>query len=118
MHKNILKIYAGIGIAALAYLILYLITGHGISCFYLTRYGYECPGCGLSRMLLSLARLDFSAAFAFNPVGFVALFLWNGVAALCWWGKVKLVQKPITLYILLTLTMAAFLIQGFLRNVS
>lgn len=118
MRKAILKIYAGIAIAVVAYLLFYLITGHGIPCFYYSRYGYQCPGCGLSRMLFSLVRLDIPTAFQYNPVGFTALFLWNAVAALCFWGKPAFLQKPRTAYILLGVTVGAFLIQGFLRNVS
>ena len=118
MRKAILKIYAGLAIAAAAYLLFFLITGSGIPCFYYSRYGYQCPGCGLSRMLLSLATLNIPAAFAFNPVGFVALLVWNAVAGLCFWGKPQWVQHPRTIYILLSLTVAAFLIQGFVRNLS
>ena len=118
MRKKILLIYAGLAVAAGAYLLLYLITGSGIPCFYLSQYGYTCPGCGLSRMLFSLLKLDFPAAFAYNPVGFTALFLWNGIAALCFWKKLPFLTKPRTLYILLACTVAAFLIQGFIRNAS
>ena len=118
MRKNILKIYGGLLIAVLAYFVYYLITGSGIPCFYLSNYGYECPGCGLSRMLFSLFRADFSAAFAYNPVGFVSVFLWNAVAMLCFWGKVAFVKKPVFLYTLLALNLAAFLILGFLRNIT
>ena len=118
MRKKILLIYTGLAVAALLYLLLYLITGSGIPCFYLTRYGYTCPGCGLSRMLFSILKLDFSAAFLYNPVGFMAFFLWNGIAAIAFCDKVPSLTKPRTLYILLALTVAAFLIQGFIRNAS
>ena len=36
---------------------------------YLT--GVPCPGCGLSRALAALLRLDFRAAFRFHPMIFV-----------------------------------------------
>ncbi len=118
MRKNILKIYGGLLIAALAYLVYFWITGNGIPCFYLSNYGYQCPGCGLSRMVFSILRLDIPAAFSYNPVGFVALLVWNGVAVLCYWGKVELVKKPAFLYTLLALTVTAFLILGFIRNIT
>ena len=117
MRKKILIIYAWLLAVLVGYLVLYLITGTGIPCFYYSLYGYTCPGCGLSRMFLSLLRLDFAAAFAYNPVGFVAVFLWNAVAALCFWGKVPFVQRPAFLYTLLGINIGAFLIQCFVRNI-
>lgn len=117
MRKQIIKIYTGLLIALAAYAVLYLITGTGIPCYYYSRFGRPCPGCGLSRMFLALFRLDFAAAFGYNPVGFVAVFLWNAVAALCFWGKVPFVQRPAFLYTLLGITMGAFLVLGFVRNI-
>lgn len=118
MRKRILKIYVYLALIAAAYGIWYRVTGLGLPCYYLTVHGYECPGCGLSRMVFSVMQLQFGRAFQYNPVGFVAFFGWNSVAALCWWGKVTLVKKPAFLYSLLTATTAAFLIQGFLRNLG
>lgn len=34
-----------------------------------TIFGIYCPGCGVSRMLYSLAHLDFSAAVHYNALG-------------------------------------------------
>lgn len=116
MRKSIQKIYIWLALIAVAYGLWCKLTGLGIPCYYLTVHGYECPGCGISRMIFSICRLRFATAFLYNPVGFVAFFAWNGVAALCWWGKVRFVKKPVFTYGLLTLTMAAFLIQGLLRN--
>lgn len=116
MRKKIQKIYIWLAIIAAAYGLWCGLTGLGIPCYYLTVHGYECPGCGLSRMVFSVFKLRFGEAFSYNPVGFVAFFAWNTVAVLCWWGKVELVKKPVFNYSLLTLTMAAFLLQGLLRN--
>ena len=33
--------------------------------------GLHCPGCGITRMLLSILKLDFYQAFRYNPVLFV-----------------------------------------------
>ncbi len=30
--------------------------------------GYPCPGCGMTRAVLSALRLDFRAAFAYHPL--------------------------------------------------
>ena len=59
-------------------LILYLVFGHiyhiYIPCpiHYIT--GYYCPGCGLTRMLFSILKLDFYQAFRYNPFVFILFF--------------------------------------------
>ena len=116
MRKGILKIYIWLIAIAVAYGLWYGLTGLGLPCYYLSVRGYECPGCGISRMIFSVFQLRFGQAFLYNPVGFVAFFVWNTVAGLCWWGKIKLVQKPIFTNSLLAATVLAFLIQGLLRN--
>lgn len=116
MRKSILKIYTCLALVAGAYWIWFKMTGLGLPCYYLTVHGYECPGCGLTRMVFSILQLQFGRAFLYNPVGFVAFFLWNAVAALCWCGKIRPAKLPVLCYSLLSVTMAAFLIQGLLRN--
>ena len=56
--------------AALAYLIFVLCFDFGIPCVFREITGLKCPGCGISRMFLSLSQLDFVAAFRHNPVVF------------------------------------------------
>ena len=43
----------------------------GIGCPIRFVFGIECPGCGMTRALVSVLRLDFASAFAFHPVWFV-----------------------------------------------
>ena len=49
-----------------AYAVFVRLTGLGIPCPFHLVTGLNCPGCGVSRMLLSLLRLDFRAAFRYN----------------------------------------------------
>ena len=59
-------------------LIIYLILSHKYNIYipcpihFLT--GYNCPGCGLTRMLFSILKLDFYQAFRYNPFLFILLF--------------------------------------------
>lgn len=46
-------------------------TGFGIPCIFKTITGYDCPGCGVTRMIFALIRLDFQSAFNFNPLVFI-----------------------------------------------
>ena len=61
-----LKKYAVILLIGVAYLIFTLLTGIGIPCVFYKLTGLQCPACGISRMLISLAHLDFAAAFRYN----------------------------------------------------
>lgn len=54
-----------------------------ITCFFKWIFGICCPGCGITRAYISLLRLDFAAAFRFNPMFWsvpilVLLYLFDG----------------------------------------
>ena len=61
------SIILGVGVA---YLIFFLCVGFGIPCVFREITGLKCPGCGISKMFVSLARFDFAAAFRHNPLIF------------------------------------------------
>ena len=42
-------------------------------CPFLYFFGIPCPGCGMTRALISAARLDFKAAFYYHPLFFVVI---------------------------------------------
>ena len=65
--KRILKRNLVLLAIGLAYVLWVRVTGIGIPCLFYTVTGLKCPGCGISRMLLSLLRLDFRATFRYNP---------------------------------------------------
>ncbi|MBR2293428.1 MAG: DUF2752 domain-containing protein [Clostridia bacterium] len=46
-------------------------THRGIPCLFYKITGWKCVGCGISRMLISLVRLDFISAFWHNPFLFI-----------------------------------------------
>ena len=53
----------------------------GIPCLFHLVTGWQCPGCGVSRMCLALLRLDFRAAFRANAAIFCLLPLMGATAA-------------------------------------
>ena len=57
----------------LAYYVFVSLTNIGIPCPIRLITGFQCPGCGISRMLMSLVRLDIAAAFQYNPVVLLTL---------------------------------------------
>ncbi len=54
-----------VGIGAL-YAVFASVTGVGIPCPIRSVTGLKCPGCGVSRMALSVIKLDFASAFGYN----------------------------------------------------
>lgn len=46
-----------------------------IPCIFHKITGLYCPGCGISRMIASIFKLNFYQAFRFNPFLFVLLLL-------------------------------------------
>ena len=58
-----------------------------IPCFFHKITGLYCPGCGITRMVLSLLHLDFYQAFRWNPFLFLLtpLFIVYGGAYFLYW---------------------------------
>ena len=66
--------------------------GLAIPCLFYTLTGLLCPGCGNTRAALALLRLDFSAAFQFNPLFLVEFFYLAWILFHC--GRAFLKGKP------------------------
>ena len=73
---QVIRKYKGILIAA-ALGVLYLIwlhrTGIAIPCPFRMLTGKLCPGCGITRMIVFMLRMNFKGAFRANPFLFVTL---------------------------------------------
>jgi len=117
MRKKIIKIYASSIGAGFLYYLWGTLTGLWIPCMTKLTTGLDCPGCGISRMFLAILRFDFKSAFFYNPVMFVALIVWNVIAVLMFAEKVKFVNHPLFMQIMLYTTLAAMLIFGVVRNI-
>lgn len=80
--RRALYINAAIAICAIAYALAFTLAkrmGSSIfDCRWVMRLGINCPGCGGSRALLCLLRLDFLQAFFYSPalVYCLLLLLW------------------------------------------
>ena len=69
--KGVVIKYSAILLVGVAYLVFVLCTGLRIPCPFYEITDLKCPGCGISRMFAALARLDFIAAFKYNPFVFI-----------------------------------------------
>jgi hypothetical protein len=74
MKKRFLRVALRYGIllfVGLAYYLFVSLTNLGIPCLFRLVTGLQCPGCGISRMLIALVRLDLVSAFRCNPAVFL-----------------------------------------------
>lgn len=77
-HEQLWLAVAATGLAALALTSTHVLEVQLPLCPFKTMTGLPCPTCGLTRAVMAMTRLDFAAAFAFNPLA-VAAVLAGGV---------------------------------------
>ncbi len=68
IKKHILIFALGI-----AYYLWIVFTDIYIPCIFNKITGLKCPGCGITHMIMAIARFDFANAFLANPLLFIAL---------------------------------------------
>ena len=66
-RRRIIGLLLIVAYFALAYSLL---DYFGITCVFLELFGFPCPGCGMTRALKALVRLDFRQAIRHNAVIF------------------------------------------------
>ncbi len=67
------KKYAIVLGVGLIYLVWVLLTGLKIPCVFKLITGWDCPACGVTRMVVAAVKLNFRAAFWLNPYLFINL---------------------------------------------
>lgn len=122
MKKRIIKVItvsASLIFAGCAYAFLNVYFGFSIPCMFNKITGLQCPGCGVSRMCISLLKLDFEAAFKYNPVimcmlpiGFVMVI--NGIRRYVLTGVNRISESE---NILMIVMIVVLLIFGIVRNI-
>ena len=111
MRKN-LKEYIILIIILVFFFILLL--SHEIKCLFNEITGLYCPGCGITRMIISILKSEFYQAFRYNPFLFTLLVIYSlyAIISIVRYRKVKpLKNKYVVVLLILT-----FLF-GILRNI-
>lgn len=65
LKKLLVLVGAALGIG-FGYMLFAQLTGRGIPCVFHMITGLQCPGCGISRMFMALARGDILMAARYN----------------------------------------------------
>ena len=120
-RKNILMIMKKaviVGIVGLGYAFFIQKTGYTIPCVFYKITGFYCPGCGVSRMCLSLLKGDIKAAFYANPMIMICIpiLCLVGVKSLFDERKYRKIKEKQIDRILWGFIIA-FLIFGVMRNI-
>lgn len=66
-REKVFRFWLKVLLAGLLYLLVITFTSLRIPCWFYEMTGYQCPGCGATRMFRALAHLRFREAFAANP---------------------------------------------------
>ena len=101
----------------LVYGILYIFTKQGLPCIFHKITGLYCPGCGITRMFISLFKLNIYQAFRYNPLVFILLImstLYFLVDSLKYGITKAHINLPKSIYIILLIIVIGF---GILRNI-
>lgn len=116
---RVLGLTALLLLAALGYGLWVALSGHGLPCLFHRITGWLCPGCGMSRVMGALLRLDLPAAFSYNLLwplygGYVLFVFLSAAIPYVRHGKANLSPRPQWVH---WVVLGVVLVYGVLRNV-
>lgn len=117
-RNKVLGTFAVLAVAGVLYGLITGWLGFGIPCPVHCFTGFKCPGCGVSRMFISLMKLDFKSAFEANRLLLVTLPVIASLLFVYFFRYIKTGSRKISkaeniIYIVLIIS---FLIFGVVRN--
>ncbi len=122
MKKRLYKLIKGyilIFAAGLLYALLFSEFNIKIPCIFNTITGYLCPACGISRMCVSILKLEFWEAFYYNKLIFllIPLFCYFLVKWSIDYVKKGKITNSETEKIIIWIVIVLLVIFGIVRNI-
>ena len=119
MRKKVYQILILLGIL-IAYYCIVRYTGHGIPCLFYAITGYQCPGCGITRMIMAIMKGQWRLAYHYNQYLFVTFpYLVYIIGKTLWkWFKDDNTKMGKTESVLLFFYFMGLLIFGIWRNIA
>lgn len=118
-HRAIKVITLTLGIIAIGLIILFLKLNDIIElrCYIKDYTGYNCPGCGGTRMVMSLLKLDILQAFRWNPLLFIMIpFLAIiYIYSCCYYIKHGYIEEKVAT--ILVYVAGILIVYGIVRNI-
>ena len=119
MQLQITKKKIAISIIAIIFLLLVVLKIIKVPCIFHEITGLYCPGCGITRMIISIIHFDFYQAFRYNPLIFILspiLIVISSIEIFCYLFDIenKYIKKYDKLLIILIVLLILF---GILRNI-
>ena len=115
--RNLIWIFLAVGAAAA---VLAILAYHGlrIPCVFYELTGLQCPGCGNTRAVVATMRLDFKAAFSYNPlylleIGYIG---WVFIMSAVNYVKKGRFSYPSTWLVLDAVVLIVVMLWGVVRN--
>lgn len=111
------KILFFIAIGILYYFVIKF-TDISIPCVFYEITGFKCPGCGITSIIMSLAKLDFKSAFYYNPILFCLFIVWLVFYMFYFFTKTKCLSAKGWLFnVIVYSSIIILLIWGVIRNI-
>lgn len=116
--KARLKMWCITAAVGIIYFIWLKLGGVAVPCAFRLITGYKCPGCGITHVVMNLARLDFRGAFACNQAVCIFSVVWV-VYGVCYFTFLRKNEKADRLVntVLVNTTLVALILFGVARNI-
>jgi len=100
------------------YFLWIILTGIYIPCIFRFATNLRCPACGITHMIINIAKLEFKTAYLCNPLLFVLFPVVTGMFAYSEWHFIKKGKRPVGVYnILVWLLVGVLIIYAVVRNI-
>ena len=116
--KRLIKVLFFVLAAGFLYYAVFGIIGEYPKCLLHSTTGLYCPGCGTTRMLLSLLKGDFASAYRSNAALTLLIPFWLVFCLGYYFNMPKYFRRNAVIYTLLFISVGILIVYSVLRNIN